>query len=252
MLKYNRRVLGAGSFMSKSGGGEYPNYQDLLKFLAIIAMTVDHVGLCFFPEDMGYRVIGRYAMPVFYFFVGYNFKTRPNFSLLFWGGLLYTASTIFIFDGRLMMTNSLISIFLGQVYLYFVRKHCSNLFKGYLHFVGLAMLWPFTADLVDYGTIGLAIIIIGHMVKMGGMGVRLGAFVVAFTNILHTLFNFPHFQNIDMVLSMIVGLLIFISIGMGHFERKMSSLKIGSFDIRVISRNSMWIYAPQIMIVQII
>jgi hypothetical protein len=46
------------------------NYQDLLKLIAIFVMVVDHLGVYFFPDITTLRIIGRYAMPIFGFFVG--------------------------------------------------------------------------------------------------------------------------------------------------------------------------------------
>ena len=76
--------------------GKQTNYQDLLKLGAIVTMVVDHLGGYFFPEMMALRVVGRYAMPIFGFFVGYNFKNSVNFYILFYGVILYLVSTIFI------------------------------------------------------------------------------------------------------------------------------------------------------------
>ena len=48
--------------------------QDLLKFIALIVMMIDHSG-AFILQDMPYlRAIGRVGIPIWFFFVGYNFK----------------------------------------------------------------------------------------------------------------------------------------------------------------------------------
>ena len=38
---------------------------DFLKLIAIISMTIDHVGGVFFPEYPVFRYIGRLAFPIF-------------------------------------------------------------------------------------------------------------------------------------------------------------------------------------------
>ncbi|MEK4487888.1 TraX family protein [Psychrobacillus sp. FSL H8-0484] len=38
---------------------------DLLKWIALITMIIDHIGIVFFPDEAIYRVIGRIAFPIF-------------------------------------------------------------------------------------------------------------------------------------------------------------------------------------------
>ena len=42
---------------------------NMLKILAAIFMTVDHIGLLFFPTEMIFRIIGRLAFPIFAFMI---------------------------------------------------------------------------------------------------------------------------------------------------------------------------------------
>lgn len=52
---------------------------DILKLLAIITMTIDHIGLLFFPSLVIFRLLGRLAMPIFAYqlAIGYS-KTRSK------------------------------------------------------------------------------------------------------------------------------------------------------------------------------
>ena len=40
-----------------------------LKIIALAAMTVDHIGMLFFPYSVVFRIIGRVAMPIFAFMI---------------------------------------------------------------------------------------------------------------------------------------------------------------------------------------
>ena len=40
-----------------------------LKLIAVITMTIDHIGLAFFPQQMLFRVIGRLAFPIYAYMI---------------------------------------------------------------------------------------------------------------------------------------------------------------------------------------
>lgn len=105
-----------------------PNYQDILKALAIITMIIDHIGMYFFPDTTLLRDIGRIAMPIFCFFVGYNFNNRINFRILLYGIILHIFRCLYGFT-PIEFVNILITIFLGQVVLYILSSLYNYLFQ---------------------------------------------------------------------------------------------------------------------------
>ncbi len=230
-------------FLVKS---RYSNYQDLLKFIAIITMIIDHLGLYWFPDIMEMRIIGRYAMPLFMFFAGYNFKHRMNFYILLAGTVTYAISTIFI-HGFMLEANILISIFLGQIYLYFFHKYLSSLTIGYVHFIILASLWPWTKNLTDYGSLSIALMIIGYMVKVNAIRCNLAALIVGFCSALHSYVNFYGFFNdAELIFSAFVGLLIYVSLRCGNFSN------VIAVNLRIISRYSLQIYVVHLLIIEFV
>lgn len=50
----------------------------VLKIIAVIAMTIDHIGYAFFPKLSILRIIGRIAMPIFAFQIALGFKHSKN------------------------------------------------------------------------------------------------------------------------------------------------------------------------------
>lgn len=222
------------------------NYQDLLKTLALVAMMIDHLGLYFFPDIHELRIIGRYAMPLFGFFAGYNFKNQINLTILFVGSVLYIISTVFIFH-TLMETNILISIFIGHVYIYLFREHLKNFNKAYIHFVILACLWPLTSKYIDYGTVIIAIMVIGYVTKSKIINIRLSSFVVAFLSAIHSYANFDgYFTNIDMCLVILVAAFIFITLNRANFETNIP------VNIKIISRHTLFFYSIQLILIEFI
>lgn len=221
------------------------NYQDLLKTLAIFAMIIDHIGLYLFPEINEFRIVGRYAMPIFGFFAGYNFKNSISLSILFFGSLLYIISSILIFNS-FHETNILISIFLGQIYLHLFQEHFKTLNKGYLHFILLAALWPFTSHIIDYGSLIIGLMVIGYMSKQKALNISLSAFIVSFISLLHTVIVFYTFDNLDLFFCFVITTLLYFSINYAKFETNIA------VNLKPISRHSMLIYCVHVLIIQFI
>ena len=51
---------------------------NMLKVIAAITMTVDHIGVIFFPSSNILRIIGRIAFPIFAFMIAEGCKYTKN------------------------------------------------------------------------------------------------------------------------------------------------------------------------------
>ena len=40
-----------------------------IKIIALLSMTIDHVGVIFYPDVMLFRIFGRIAMPIFAYMI---------------------------------------------------------------------------------------------------------------------------------------------------------------------------------------
>lgn len=54
------------------------NQSDLLKLIAIVSMTIDHIGAVFFPEIIFLRIIGRLAFPILAFQLSVGYERTSN------------------------------------------------------------------------------------------------------------------------------------------------------------------------------
>ncbi|OZG32185.1 TraX protein [Rickettsia endosymbiont of Culicoides newsteadi] len=218
------------------------NYQDFLKTIAMITMVIDHLGLYFFPEYEIMRVIGRTTMPIFCFFAGYNFHTKPKIRILVVGVLLYIFTTILFRE--FTVTNILIPIFLGQCYLYYFRNSLNNFFyKGYCHVVFLGSLWFCSWFLIDYGTLSMAIMLLGYIAKHDLGNLRLTIAISIILSIMHTISIFQ-FSYIYVFIVIIFGVLGYIFMVARNFEQKIA------VNLRIISHNALYIYAIHLTILQ--
>ena len=62
------------SYMQKS----YDFGRELLKLIAIITMTFDHVGSVFFSNQIIWRIIGRFSFPIFCYLIILGLETTGN------------------------------------------------------------------------------------------------------------------------------------------------------------------------------
>jgi hypothetical protein len=77
-------VRGAGLFLQGFDSG-----RELLKWIAIITMTVDHVGVMLYPEFEVLRFIGRLSFPLFAYLLMLGMETTRNIFFTLSAGLLF-------------------------------------------------------------------------------------------------------------------------------------------------------------------
>jgi hypothetical protein len=209
------------------------NYQDLLKVIALIAMLIDHLGCDIFTNSDSMRLIGRFAMPIFTFYAGYNFREKIRHSVWISGIVLVIVSKI-IFVG--MFTNILISIACGQFYLLYMANHIKrdNL-ASFLSFLLLIILTPFTHKILEFGSLAIAFMHIGYMVihKIEARPHLL--FATACLCILNQHF-FLYSEILDFVLMLVSTWIAYLCLK--HLKHK-SAIPI---NVNIISRNMLYIY----------
>lgn len=132
-----------------------------LKMLAVLFMTVDHIGAVFFPDDSAFRVIGRLSFPLIAWLLveGYS-HTKKVFNYL--GRLLIfciLSEIPYLWAFNLMepKMNIFFTLFLGLWGIHLFDGLRSKKF-GYAAIVLLA-LWAELAP-SDHGTYGLATIFV--------------------------------------------------------------------------------------------
>lgn len=92
-----------------------------LKILAIVCMTVDHIGSAFFPDAAALRIIGRLAFPIFSYGIAegcrFTHNKRRYFGGIFLCGLLCVIAFLPVggFYGNALLTMSMSILLLYAV-----------------------------------------------------------------------------------------------------------------------------------------
>lgn len=70
-----------------------------LKLIALAAMTVDHIGVQFFPQSMIFRIIGRLALPIFAYMIaqGCRYTKNKRRYLATIAGVAFGCQTVYFF-----------------------------------------------------------------------------------------------------------------------------------------------------------
>lgn len=217
------------------------NYQDLIKLFAICSMVVDHMGLYLFPDQVWMRIVGRMVMPIFAFFAGYNFHGQPKASIFAYGLLLWAMS--FILFEQLETANILITIYLGQWYLYIFSRQLKNPSTSYFHIIITSLLYSFTADYIEYGTLVIAGMIIGYTTRHNKTYLNPAVFSVLTLSVFHTLIVFYTINP-------------YLAVALAMFEYGFILFKDFSapvpLNIGWISRNSLFIYFAHLALIKIV
>ncbi len=220
------------------------NYQDFLKVIAIVSMVIDHIGLYFLPEYPIMRLIGRIAMPIFCFFAGYNFKKHPSYKVFIFGTLLHLISSLFIFK-QPITANILVSIFIGQCYIYLFQNYLKDFFKGYFHVILLASCWGLTRSLIDYGTLSIATMVLGNIAKNDEKSLNLAVAISIVLSVFHTIAVFE-FTKSYMIATIIVGILLHLAMSARKFNHPIN------VQLNVVSRNVLVFYFVHLVIIELI
>lgn len=155
--------------------------RELLKWIAIITMTVDHVGAILYPEFTVLRFIGRLSFPLFAYLLILGMESTRNirnyFARLFIFALISQVPFFLALDyGPFDSLNIFFTLSFGLLFVYFFKK--SSVFVFVPVFVSLVL--PF-----DYGIYGIAVIGCMYILKEN---TKFGVFSLV---LLNTLFLVP-------------------------------------------------------------
>lgn len=141
--------------------------QNILKLIACISMTVDHIGFEFFPNTSIFRVIGRLAFPLFAYFIYegclHTRNIRKYFVRVFLLGVICFVG-YYIFTGKaygnvlLTFSCSILVFWSSRILLHAFQSKAklSQIVKGFsIFFVSILILIVSDRLLdLDYGIIG--------------------------------------------------------------------------------------------------
>jgi len=124
---------------------------DAWKLFAIAFVLIDHYGLFFDPDETWWRLFGRLASPVFFFFIGFARTRTVPWTWMFFG-LLITAVDFATAANRQVLINILLNFALLRLALPSVERHVMT-YPARLAAVALASaaVIPVLDPVLEYG-----------------------------------------------------------------------------------------------------
>ena len=125
-----------------------------LKLFAAISMLIDHIGVAFFPEIIGFRIIGRLSFPIFSYFIyegyGHTHNKLRYFRRLFGLGMVCVLGYA-LFSGE-FYGNVLLTFSVSIGVLAFFEKFCKN-WEEYKPFQKVGSMILFGGELAALGVL---------------------------------------------------------------------------------------------------
>ena len=143
---------------------EQVNTHDLLKILAVITMTIDHLGAFLWDENIWLRIIGRLAAPLFFFVFGTTKSRAFHYNILF-GGILITM-LYFRMESRFVINILVNFAFIKYILNRITPSLLPTTSLIILNSLGVLLL-PITDRFIEYGTGGLLFAVSGHLIAHG-------------------------------------------------------------------------------------
>lgn len=137
------------------------NSYDCFKLLALLTMTVDHVGAYLLPDELWLRAIGRCSAPIWLFLAGYGARLPISTGLI--AGAMLVALLEGVLKEQWLPLNILFSIILSRFALVKLGQRGWFMREPLTLLVGCALIAPITLYLFDYGTHALLFAALGYL-----------------------------------------------------------------------------------------
>ncbi len=136
---------------------------NILKYLAIFTMLLDHIARIMLDHNLALIMIGRVSFIIFAFVLAYNYIYNTSNKLnyikrLFIFGLI--SQPFYMFSFNLTTLNIFITLALGLLIIYLSEQKVKKTPKANqtLIIIGLSSLFIFAADFINYSFLGIMLI----------------------------------------------------------------------------------------------
>lgn len=131
----------------------------MLQWIAIVSMTIDHIGIAWFPDSAIWRMIGRLAFPIYVYFVsvGMSRTSSPRRYIVRLAMLAIVSQAPYSLLFDTWMINVIGTFLVSVAAIYLMERMPGNPLR-FIWIAGAAILLESVA--FDYGAYGLFLLLI--------------------------------------------------------------------------------------------
>ena len=223
------------------------NSYDVIKFIAIITMMIDHIGYYLVENNDYLRAIGRLAAPLFFFITGYvsNYQIKPAILVY---GMIITA-IFFYFHDNLCLNILLVFASIKWVLARWQPEKAK--ISTLMIIFGLIYITSISRYFIDYGFFGFAYALIGRL-KATGFKSWFAAIMMLSTFLVQILAIITYHDNIYVLaIIYVVAILLFLTVLLFRYQVIIVNLTALKNGVLVFSRYSLEIYFWHILLLEL-
>lgn len=229
--------------------GKHVTYYDVLKCVAVLLMTIDHIGYFFDPTNLWWRSVGRWCVPIWFFLVGYG-KTFAIPPVLYWLAAILIVADI-IAGEPVLATNILVTIMFARWFVRYMSTRDKDWFMVIIASTVCIVLTLPTMTLMEYGSQVWLYALAGYYAHILP-GSRLATFTMMLANIFFCIMQIVTFGLTGAyALTMMLGVGV-ISVSLLSFppyaKQPIPQVSALSGIIRYIGRNTHYYYAIHLLL----
>lgn len=181
----------------------------MVKLFALIFMTIDHIGMCFFSDCIWFRIVGRLSMPLFAFAIARGWKNTRNQKKYFFSMLSFAliSEIPYVFLRELGITSYVNIGFtwvLSLLMLIVIDKGKDHI--GYLLFVPLFLASAYVLP-INYGCYGVLIPVMIYLIMVHNQKCVYACYTLCALWFVYVIEHKLHGGSVDMVIVQIFALL---------------------------------------------
>lgn len=169
--------MGSGRLTSEKPAALLTTHH-IIKVIALLIMTIDHMGAYLYPDDLWWRAVGRITFPVWFFLVGHALTYRIHRDTFLWALVLMLINP-FLGNAALPL-NALVTILACQIVLMQVERRNWLALYPWTLIVGCVVFFFPSYALMEYGSLGFLYALMGYAVRSGRIDSAVGYAVTIF------------------------------------------------------------------------
>lgn len=228
------------------------NTHHALKLLALVLMSVDHLGAFLFPECLWLRAVGRMAMPIFLFLVGHGVDYGLRRDLLLWAVGLALVSP---FLGMAVLPLHILCTILAVRWVLQRMEARQVLAREPAMAIAALVLFLLPSQVVvEYGVLALLYAMLGQAVRTGRMAWRGGKGIALAACVLFLIFQMGFFPFTPWQVAYVTVTVTALTVALTRFVHRPlavpASLRGTAVAAVWLSRHSMQYYVVHRVILQ--